>query len=63
VRARLLAGSHFVAAPHILERARRRWLCQLSREQVVPRIPAGDVHDLPAQPDLLDVLEEDDLHG
>jgi len=34
----------------------------LSRQKVVARVPAGDVDDVPAKTELLDVLEEDDLH-
>ena len=31
-------------------------------EEEVARVAAGDVHDVAAQAELLDVLEEDDLH-
>jgi hypothetical protein len=39
-----------------------RSLRQPAREEVVARVPAGDVDDVPAQAELLDVLEEDDVH-
>jgi hypothetical protein len=41
---------------------RRRDLGQAAREEVVAGVAARDVDDVPAQPELLDVLEEDDLH-
>jgi len=41
---------------------RRRVLGELAGEQVVPRVAARDVHDVATQTQLLDVLEEDDLH-
>ena len=41
---------------------RRRRLGELPREQEVAGVPARDVDDVAAQADLLDVLEEDDLH-
>jgi hypothetical protein len=47
---------------HLGDTSRRRRLGEPSRQQVVARVPAGDVDDVPAQPELLDVLEEDDLH-
>ena len=37
-------------------------LGQLPRQQEVARVAARDVHDLAAQAELLDVLEQDDLH-
>jgi len=40
----------------------RRRLGQLPWEQVVPGIATGDVDDVAAQADLLDVLQEDDVH-
>ena len=42
---------------------RRRRLGELPRQQVVAGEPRGDVHDLAAQAELLDVLSEDDLHA
>jgi hypothetical protein len=62
VRPRFLAGAHLFAAPELLERPGRGGLGQLSRQQEVAGVAVGDVDDLAAQPDLLDVLEEDDLH-
>jgi hypothetical protein len=41
---------------------RCRHFGQAAREQVVARVPAGDVDDVPAQPELLDILEQDELH-
>ena len=41
----------------------RRRLGELPGQQVVAGVPAGDVDDLAAQADLLDVLPEDDLHA
>ena len=49
------------AAPARPPRRRRR-LGQTPRKQEVARVPARDVHDLAAEADLLDVLEQDDLH-
>ena len=46
----------------LLDTRSRCDLRQPAGEQVVARVPAGDVNHVPAQPDLLDVLEEDDLH-
>src|SRR6185312_4389262 len=40
----------------------RRVLRQLPGEQVVPRVAACDLDDVPPQPELLDVAEENDLH-
>ena len=46
-----------------LRHARRRGvLRQLAGKQVVPRVPASDVHDVPPQAELLDVAEKNDLH-
>src|SRR3990172_5792803 len=36
---------------------------ELLRGQEVPRVPVGDLADLPAAPDLRDVVQQDDLHG
>ena len=41
---------------------RGRRLGELPGQEVVAGVPAGDVDDLAAQADLLDVLSEDDLH-
>ena len=41
---------------------RRRHLGQAARQEVVAGVPARDVDDVPAQPELLDVLEQDELH-
>ena len=43
-------------------RAGRGLLGQPAREQEVAGVAAGDVDDLAAQPDLLDVAQEDDFH-
>src|SRR5262249_55005349 len=39
-----------------------RGLGEPPRQQEVPRVAAGDGDHVPAQPELLDVLEEDDVH-
>src|SRR5205807_6119375 len=41
---------------------RRRLLRELPRQQVVPGEPPRDRDDLAAKPDLLDVLQQDDVH-
>src|SRR5207244_10321880 len=60
--------------PRLVARALRLALLQLCdlrgcrgfgeppRKEKVPRVAARDVDDLPAQPDLLDVAEENDVH-
>ena len=58
----LLAGTLLGALLELGDPAGRCRLGQLPREQEVARVPARDVHDLAAEADLLDVLEQDDLH-
>ena len=65
---------HEVDGPRFVQRAlvlalaqlgdlgRRGRLRELARQQVVSGEPGRDVDDLAAEPDLLDVLPEDDFH-
>ena len=48
---------------HLGDPGRRRVLGEPARKQVVAGVAARDVDDLAAQAELLDVLEQDDLHG
>ena len=62
-RLRLVAGAPLVALPELRHLGGRRRLGEPPRQQVVPGEPAGDRHDVAAQPHLLDVFSEDDVHG
>ena len=52
----------FFATAELDDLARRRGLGQLARDQVVARIAAGHVGELALVAEVLDVLEQDDLH-
>ena len=59
---RLVAGAVLLALLVLGEERGRRRLRELARLEVVAHVPARDVHDVAAQADLLDVLQEDDFH-
>ena len=61
-RACLVAGALVLDPLQLRDAARRGRLGELAREEEVAGVAAGDVHDLTAEPDLVDVLQEDDLH-
>src|SRR5262249_59334919 len=61
-RLRLAARTLGVALLDLLHERRRGDLCQTARKQEVARVTAGDVHDLAAQAQLVDVFGEDDFH-
>jgi len=42
--------------------SRRGLVGEAPRQQEVACVPARDVHDLAAEPDLVDVLAQDDFH-
>src|SRR5262249_28285105 len=58
----LVPGALLVDALDLRDPAGRRDLREPPREQVVAGVAALDVDDLAAQAELLDVLEQDDLH-
>ena len=60
--ARLVPRTLIIAPLQLRHLRRRRDLREPAREEVVARKAARDVHDLAAQPDFLDVVEEDDFH-
>src|SRR5262249_23284453 len=61
-RLRLLVGAPFLHLADLGNARRRRLVGEPTREEEVARVPARDVHDLPAKADLVDVLAEDDFH-
>ena len=60
---RLVLGALLLGLAQLGDLGRRRRLGQFPREQEVAREARRDVHDLAAEPDLLDVLSEDHLHA
>ena len=51
-----------VALAQLRDLRRRRGLGEAPRQQEVARVAARDVHDLAAQAERVDVVEEDDFH-
>ncbi len=60
--ARLVHRLLGVDALDLLDPPFRRHLGEVARQQEVAGVPAGDVHDLAAQAELLHVLEQDHVH-
>src|SRR4029079_5627688 len=58
----LVLRTRGVHALELGDPGRRGVLGELPGKQVVPRVAAGDVDDVPPQAELLHVLEENDLH-
>ena len=67
-RLRVLDGLRLVACPlrvallELGDARRRRLLGELARQEEVARVAARDRDDVAAEADVVDVLEEDDLH-
>ena len=61
-RRRLVARAVRLALLELAQPRRRRLLGQPPRQQEVPGVAPRDVDDVSAQTDVLDVLEEDELH-
>src|SRR6185503_15430875 len=61
-RRRLVAGALRLALLELGDLRGRGPLGQLAREEEVARVAVGHVHDLAPQAELLDVVEEDDVH-
>src|SRR5262249_36203779 len=59
----LVAGAAGGKLLELGDASRGGWLGEPARKQVVAREAGRDVDDLTAEPDLLDVLAEDDLHA
>ena len=51
-----------VTAPHLADSRRRRGLGETPRREVVAHVPACDADHVAAKSELVDVLEEDDVH-
>ena len=62
-RLRLVPRTLGVALLELLDEPGRRDLREPAGQQEVARVPAGDVHHVAAQAELVDVLLEDDFHG
>ena len=60
--ARLVPRALLVALAQLRDLRRRRGLGEAPRQQEVARVAARDVHDLAAQAERVDVVEEDDFH-
>jgi hypothetical protein len=61
-RRRLVAGTLGVPLLELGDLRGRGPLRQLAREEEVARVAVGHVHDLAPEAELLDVVEEDDVH-
>ena len=61
-RPRLVPRALLLALPELGDLRRSRGLGEPARQQEVPRVAARDVHDLAAEAELVDVVEEDDFH-
>jgi len=61
-RPRLVAGALFLAPLDLGDEPGRCGLGKPARLEVVAHVAAGDGHDLAAQAELLDVLEQHHLH-
>ena len=61
--ARLARLALFFATPELDDLARRGRLGQLARDQVVARVAPGHVGEVTLVAEVLDVLEQNDLHG
>ena len=61
-RGRLVARAVRLTLLELGDARRRGLFRQPSRQQEVPGVAPGDVDDVSAQTDVLDVLEEDELH-
>ena len=61
-RPRLVPRALLLALAELRDLRGRRGLGEPARQEEVPRVAARDVHDLAAEAELVDVVEEDDFH-